>query len=145
MTITAGEAPRVVELFTNDGFDAWRQLKLRYILTGGWTEVDRTVRLVWLQACRNMTELPAAIDLLDKELMHKEETGGHRRPDHTKIVLLVQLFFEADQKELPHRYIRNQKSFEKARADVLAVAVEERVMGTVPSAATARCASTRAS
>ena len=74
-----------------------------------------------------MTELPAAIVLSDKELKHDEETSGHRQPDHTKIALLVQLFPEADQKELKHRYVRNQADFEKVRADVIAVAVEERL------------------
>ena len=109
MTFTADEALRVIEPFANEGFEAWRQLKLRYILSGGRTEVDRTMRLFCSKACRNMTELPAAIDLLDKELKHDEETSGHRQPDHTKIALLVQLFPEADQKELKHRYVRNQK------------------------------------
>ena len=68
LTFTADKALRVIEPFTNDGFEAWRRLKLRYILSGGRTEVDRTVRLFCRKACRNMTDVPAAIDQLDKDL-----------------------------------------------------------------------------
>ena len=41
-----------------------------------------------------MTELPAAIDLFDKELRHDEETSGYKMPDHTKIAFLVNFFVE---------------------------------------------------
>ena len=113
MTFTNEEALRVVEPLTNDGFEAWRHLKFRYMMTGGMIEVDRVVRLFVRKACRSVTELPVAIDILDRELKHDEETSGHRQPDHTKIALLVQLFPEADQKELKHRYSRNKNVFEK--------------------------------
>ena len=127
MTYTAEEALQVVEPFSGEGFEAWRQLKLRFTATGGSTEVDRTVRLFTRKACKNMAELPAAIDWLDKELKRDEESTGHRQPDHTKIALLVRLFPEKEEKELKLRWIRNQKDFQRARADILAVAIEERL------------------
>ena len=74
-----------------------------------------------------MTELPGAIDLLDKELNHDEETSGHKLPDHTEIALLVKLFQEKDKRELKHRCVNDPKSFETVRADVLGVAVTERL------------------
>ena len=98
MTYTAEEGLQVVEPFSGEGFEAWRQLKLRFTATGGSTEVDRTVRLFTRKACKNMAELPAAIDWLDKELKRDEESTGHRQPDHTKIALLVRLFPERKKK-----------------------------------------------
>ena len=74
-----------------------------------------------------MAELPAAIDALDKELKRDEEVSGHRLPDHTKIALLVRLFPEKDEKELKHPWIHNQQDFQRARTDILAVAVAERL------------------
>ena len=127
MTYTAEEALQVVEPYSGEGFEAWRQLKLRYTSSGGSTEIDRTVRLFSKKACKNMAELPAAIDALDKELKRDEEVSGHRLPDHTKIALLVRLFPEKDEKELKHRWIHNQKDFQRARTDILAVAVAERL------------------
>ena len=126
-TYTAEEALQVVEPYGGEGFEAWRQLKLRYTSSGGSTEIDRTVRLFSKKACKNMAELPAAIDALDKELKRDEEVSGHRLPDHTKIALLVRLFPEKDEKELKHRWIHNQKDFQRARTDILAVAVAERL------------------
>ena len=37
------------------------------------------------------------------------------------------MFAEKDERELKHRWVNNQKNFEKIRADVLAVAVRERL------------------
>ena len=45
MTHTAEEGLQVVEPYGGEGFEAWRQLKLRYTSSGGSTEIDRTVRL----------------------------------------------------------------------------------------------------
>ena len=127
MTYTSEEALQVVEPFSGEGFEAWRQLKLRFTSNSGSTEVDRVGRMFTRKACKNMADLPAAIDWLDKELKRDEELTGHRQPDHTKIALLVRLFPEKDEKELKHRWVRNQKDFQRVRADILAVAVEERL------------------
>ena len=54
MTFTTEEALRVVEPYVGEGFEAWRQLRLRYSSTGGATEIDRTVRLFTKKACKNM-------------------------------------------------------------------------------------------
>ena len=127
MTYTSEEALQVVEPFSGEGFEAWRQLKLRFTSTGGTTEVDRVGRMFTRKACKTMADLPAAIDWFDKELKRDEELTGFRQPDHTKIALLVRLFPEKDERELKHRWIRNQKDFQRVRADILAVAVEERL------------------
>ena len=126
MTFTTEEALLVVEPYVGEGFEAWRQLWLQYTSTGA-TEIDRTVRLFTKKACKNMAELPAAIDALDKEFKRDEECSRHGPPDHTKIALLVRLFQEKDEKELKHRWIHNQNDFQRARSDILAVAVTERL------------------
>ena len=96
LTFTSEEAFQVVEPFNGDGFEAWRQLKRRYTPTGGATQIDRTMRMMNKKACKSMADLPAAIDLLDKELRQDEEASGHRLPDHTRIALLVRLFPEKE-------------------------------------------------
>ena len=127
MTFTSEEALRVVEPYVGEGFEAWRQMKLRYTLVGGTTAVDRTMRLFSKKACRSLAELPAAIDVLDKELRADEEESGHKMPDHTKLALLVRLFPEKDEKDMKHRWVHGQKDFNKVRADILAMAVNERL------------------
>ena len=127
MTFTAEEALRVVEPYISDGFEAWRQLKHRYTLVGGTTEVDRTIKLFNKKACRNLSELLAAMDILDKEFMADEKLNGHKLPDHTKIAFLVRLFPEKYEKDMKHRWIHGQKSFEKVRVDIMAMAVTERL------------------
>ena len=94
LTFTSEEAFQVVEPFNGDGFEAWRQLKRRYTPTGGATQIDRTMRMMNKKACKSIANLPAAIDLLDRELRRDEEASGHRVPDHTRIALLVRLFTE---------------------------------------------------
>ena len=126
MIFTSEEALRVVEPYTGEGFEALRQLKLRYTLVGGTTEVDRTMRLFNRKACKNLSELPAAIDLLDKELRNDEELSGHKLPDHTKMALLVRMLPKKDEKELKHRWVHGQKNFKKVRADILGMAVNQR-------------------
>ena len=79
------------------------------------------------KAIKNIAELPAAIDALDRELKRDEEMSGHKLPDHMKIAVLVRLLPEKDDRELKHRWVHNQKSFEKVRADILGVAVTERL------------------
>ena len=91
------------------------------------SEVDRTIKLFNKKACKSLSDLPAAIDILDKELRKDEDASGHRMPDHTKIALLVRLFPEKDEKDLKHRFVHGQKSFEKVRAEIMAVAVNERL------------------
>ena len=130
MTFAADEALRVVEPYEGEGFEAYRQLKRRYTLVGGTSEVDRTIKLFNKKACKNLSDLPAAIDILDKELRKDEDASGHRMPDHTKIALLVRLFPEKDEKDLKHRFVHGQKSFEKVRAEIMAVAVNERLETT---------------
>ena len=134
MTFTAEEALRVVEPYVRDGFEAWRQLQRRYTLVGGTTEVDRTIKLFCKKACKSLSDLPAAIDVLDKELRTDEESSGHKMPDHTKIALLVRLFPEKDEKDLKHRFVHGQKSFDKVRAEIMAVAVNERLETTTRGA-----------
>ena len=69
-------------------------MKHRYTLVGGTTEVDRTIKFFNKKACKNLSELPAAIDLLDKELRADEELSGHKLPDHSKIAYIVRIFPE---------------------------------------------------
>ena len=70
-----------------------------------------------------MAELPAAMDLLERDLKFAEHRGNIT-PEHVKIALLVSLFPEGDSKELKFRY--GQQSYVNMSLEVLDVAIIER-------------------
>ena len=58
------------------------------------------MRMFNKKAVKNIAELPAAIDGLDRELKRDEEMSGHKLPDHMKIALLVRLLPGKNEREL---------------------------------------------
>ena len=76
--------------------------------------MDRTIKLFNKKACRNLSELPAAMDLLDTELRADEELSGHKLPDHTKIAFLVRLFPEKYEKDMKHRWIMVRRALRRS-------------------------------
>ena len=65
-TFTGEEALRIVDMHPDQGFEAWRQLKLRYNPDGGRMEFYRIESLFAKKPCRSLSEVPAAIDLLER-------------------------------------------------------------------------------
>ena len=59
---------RIVDKHPDQGFEAWRQLKLRYSPDGGRLELYRIESLFAKKPCKSLSEVPAAIDLLERDL-----------------------------------------------------------------------------
>ena len=72
LNIMSDDALLVVEALPEQGFEAWRQLKLRYDPKSGTFELDRMLQLMTRKQCANLGELPAAIDQLEKDMRNYE-------------------------------------------------------------------------
>ena len=75
-TFTGEEALRIVDVHPDQGFEAWRQLKVRYNPDGGRMELYRIESLFSKKPCKHLSEVPAAIDLLERDLRRYESNGN---------------------------------------------------------------------
>ena len=119
VTYTAEEALGNVERFPGSGFEAWRQLKVRYSPGGGRADLDRSLRMLLRKQCKSLSDLPAAIDHLERDLAHHDATSGYKWPEQHKILLLVQLFPESVAQYLKITFVADQTDFQKVRDAVL--------------------------
>ena len=127
LTYTADDAMRTVKANTGEGFESWRQLKIRYNPSGGWTYLERSLQVMSRQACRSIADLPAAIDRMERDLCHYDAMSGHHYPEELKILLLIQLFPERDARHLRMKF--GSVNYQQYRDEVLAFSNEERVAG----------------
>ena len=77
VTFTSDEALRAIEPYQGCGFEAWRRLKARYLSSGGRADIDRAVRMMTRKPVKSMADLPAALDLMERDLKHYEIAAGH--------------------------------------------------------------------
>ena len=130
VTYTADEALGNVERFSGNGFEAWRQLKTRYSPGGGRADLDRSLRMLQRKPCKSLSDLPAAIDHLERDLAHHDATSGYKWPEQHKILLLVQMFPEAVAHHLKMSFVADQTDYQKVRDAVLRHANTERLADT---------------
>ena len=78
VTDTAEEALGNVERFPGSGCEAWRQLKVRYSAAGGRADLDRSLRILHRKPCKSLSDLPAAIDHLERDLAHHDAMAGYK-------------------------------------------------------------------
>ena len=123
VTYTTEEALGNVERFQGRGFEAWRQLKARYAPAGGRVDLDRSLRMLQRKARKHISELPAAIDQLERDLAHHDATASYTRPEQYKIILLVQLFPEAQAQYLKITFVAGHTKFQKVRDAVLSFSI----------------------
>ena len=126
VTFTAEEALRAIEPYQGSGFEAWRQLKVRYSPSGGRADIDRAVRMMTRKPVKSLAELPAALDLMERDLKHYETAAGHAYPEEFKPLLLIQLLPESEARELKMKFKFGQSDYRKMRDDILAFANDER-------------------
>ena len=130
VTYTADEALGNVERFAGNGFEAWRQLKTRYSPGGGRADLDRSLRMLQRKPCKSLSDLPAAIDQLERDLAHHDATSGYKWPEQHKILLLVQMFPEVVAQYLKISFVADQSDYQKVRDAVLRHANTERLADT---------------
>ena len=91
LNIVMDDALLVVEAFPDRGFEAWRQLKLRYDPKSGSFGLDRMLQLMTRKQSSNIGDLPAAIDHLEKDIRNYEAQSPIPFPKEWKMSLLIQL------------------------------------------------------
>ena len=69
-TYVAEEVPRIVRGIPGKGFEAWRQMKIRYQPEGGLMDLFRTEGLFSRKPCKLLSQVPAALDVLERDLKH---------------------------------------------------------------------------
>ena len=124
---TSGEALVVVEKFKDRGFEAWRELDKRYNPTDGTFELDRMDPLLHRKQCKDITEVPAAVDRLVRDFEDYEARSKSKFPQEWKIPLLKQLLPAAYKKELEMRFSMGEKNFDKIASNIVGYSNDERV------------------
>jgi hypothetical protein len=69
-TYTTGDALMLVESCPDQGFEAWRALKVRHNPEGGTFELQRMENMFSSSQCKNIAELPSAVDRLERDIKH---------------------------------------------------------------------------
>ena len=73
------------------GLEAWRQLAKRYNPIGGTFELDRMSHLLSRKQCKDLSEIPAAVDRLIRDIEGYEQRSTHKSPQGWELPLLKQL------------------------------------------------------
>ena len=124
---TTGEALLIVEKYKDRGFEAWRQLAKRYNPTDGTFELDRMDGLLHRKQCKDLTDVPAAVDRLVRDIDDYETRSQSGFPADWKTLLLKQLLPKEYKKELEMRFSMGEKNFEKIAANIVGYSNDERV------------------
>ena len=76
----AEDALRIVEGCPDQGFEAWRLLVKRHAPSGGRYELDRMNSMLARKQCKDLSDLPAAIDVLERDFPDLQGNHGHGLP-----------------------------------------------------------------
>ena len=87
-------------------------------------ELTKMNRLISRKLCNNLSDLPAAIDMLEKNLRHYETSMGAEFPQEFKIPMLMQILPEAHRKDLQMKYETGQNEFRIICDNISAFATE---------------------
>ena len=126
-TYTAGDAQRIVDEVPDRGFEAWRKLKKRFHPEGGSFELERTTRLLNCKQCKSLSEVPSAIDVLEKGFRQYEITFGSPIPDPLKIPMLLKILPETHRKELTLKFTLGERDYQKMANSIMGFSNDERV------------------
>ena len=126
-TYTAGDAQRIVDETPDRGFESWRKLKKRFHPEGGSFELERTTRLMTSKQCKTLSELPAAMDILEKGFRQYEITFGSPIPDPLKIPMLLKILPESHRKELTLKFTLGERNYQKMSESIMGFSNGERV------------------
>ena len=125
---TAGDASIIVERHKEHGFEAWRALIQRYNPKGGRFELERMNSLLKRKQCKTLSEVPAAVDMLEKEIEHYEARNNQRFPQEFKIPLLLQLLPGAHREQLELKFSMGEKDYAKIAANIVGYSNDQRVV-----------------
>ena len=124
-TFTREEALRIVDVHPDQGFEAWRQLKVRYNPDGGRMELYRIESLFAKKPCKHLSEVPAAIDLLERDL-RRYEAHGNSLPNDVKISMLCRILPDNQRNELESKFRMGERDYHKMLDMVMQFSNEHR-------------------
>ncbi len=87
--ITQDDALLLVEQAKEQGFEAWRRLVRRYSPTGGKFELDRLQHILQRKQCKNLDDMPSAVDKLQRDIRAYEQRSPAKFPEEFKTPLLI--------------------------------------------------------
>ena len=90
MMYTSDGALRITEAHQHEGFEAWRQFKICYNPSGCRIGLDQALRIMSRKPCKHLSEVPAAIDVMERDLIYYDSMSGRDWPEELKILLLMQ-------------------------------------------------------
>ena len=94
---------------------------------GGRFELEKLNNMLHRKQCKNLDDLPAAIDILQKDFRNYSTMMGTQFPTEWKIPLRSQLLPDAHRENLKMQYLMGQRDFEKMCDSLNAHANEHRL------------------
>ncbi len=89
--VTAEEALTIVELSANRGFEAWRTLFRRMDPVGEDYEFEAAESLMTRERCKDVVDLPAAIEKWQRDLNAYQERTGEKMPERWSVPVLFRM------------------------------------------------------
>ena len=126
-TYCQADALRIVEACPENGLEAWRLLKKRYDPASGKFELGRMNRMLSRKQCKELSDLPAAIDVLEKDIRGYESSMGAAFPVEWKMPLLLQILPEIYKHELEAKYTMGERDFDRMCENISRFANERRI------------------
>ena len=126
--VTRGDAQNIVEARAGEGYEAWRQLTKRYNPKGGRFELRRMRNLTHRKQCKNLNEVPAAVDTLLKEIKFFEAQSEAKVPEEWKMPMLLDILPDQLQTEMEIKFSLGERDFQKMMENVVSYANEHRVL-----------------
>ena len=104
MLVCTSNALSVVETCPSQGFEAWRLLNVRFNPIGEMYTFDKMNDLMHQTMCKNMSDMPAAIDKFEKDIRMFKDRTGQDFPEILKMPLLLQMIPTIWKREVDARF-----------------------------------------
>ena len=105
--ICTGEALTIVERHPDHGFEAFRQLNKRFNPIGETYSFDKLTALMHQPRCKNMAELPGAVEKWEDDVRRYEDRSNEMFPESMKMPILMQMVPAKDLEQVLYRFRMN--------------------------------------
>ena len=102
--VTAEDALTIVELSANHGFEAWRTLFRRMDPVGEDYEFEAAESLMSRPRCKDIVELPAAIERWQRDMNAYQERTGEKMPERWSVPVLFRMIPDKNYNEVKLRW-----------------------------------------
>ena len=127
MMVLADDPLVIVENFPGQGFEAWRALSRRYDPVGDQFTFDRMTSLMQRKRCKDISELPSAIEKWMRDLSLYEKKTGKTLAKEWRVPILFQMVPEANYSEIKARWqLNTSKDITTFAQDLVIFATELR-------------------